>query len=297
MIKVVVTGAAGFTGTILVKALRKNGYQVYAIVRPGSSHNSRLEGDPGVVLIPAELSELEKVAYHIPETCDIFFHLAWTGGRDFDSQMRNVEYTLKAVDLAKKLGCHRFICTGSQAEYGVIPPDEITMENRMSMPITPYGSVKVAACYLSRQYASELGIEWIWGRIFSLIGQYEPRGRMLPDLYWSLKAGRDFHISSGSQNWDYLDVHDAAEAIIALAEHGKPGEIYNIAHGEYRNLKLFTEEMREYMASEGFNDGRIIYGEDPDPFISLQPSVEKIRRDTGWQPQRSFLDSVKDYER
>lgn len=43
-------------------------------------------------------------------------------------------------------------------------------------------------------------------------------------------------------------------------------------------------------------DAKVTYGDDPSPFISLQPSVEKIFNDTGWRAKRSFADSIKDYE-
>ena len=121
---------------------------------------------------------------------------------------------------------------------------------------------------------------------------YEPSGRMLPDLYHALREGKKFHISSCRQNWDYLDVYDAAEAIIALAIRGRAGEIYNIANGDYRPLKEYTEELKRIVGGTGV----IAYGDDPTPFVSLQPSVEKIRRDTGWKARRSFSDSIEDYQ-
>ena len=135
-------------------------------------------------------------------------------------------------------------------------------------------------------------MEWVWGRIFSLIGKYEPKGRMLPDLFHALKAGKSMRLSSCRQNWDYLDVRDGADALIALAENGKNGETYTIAHGAYRPLWEFTERLKAMISP----DTQIEYGEDPNPFVSLQPTVEKLKRDTGWSPRRSFEDSIRDYE-
>ena len=297
-----VTGAAGFSGAVLVERLIESGNRVYAMVRPGSLHNSRLVelfdqyGDDSIRLVEAELSDLASVEKAVreqtpEETIDVFFHLAWTGDKSLYSQFDNVQYSLDAMRLAHNLGCKRFIATGSQAEYGMVPPFEVEVEDRILEPFSAYGAAKVAACYLSRQHATELGIDWIWGRIFSLIGKYEPPGRMLPALYNALKWGEVFSLSSCTQNWDYLDVYDAADALIALAERGVPGEVYNIASGDYRPLKEYTEELKGIVGS-----GNIIYGEDADPYVSLQPSVEKIRKDTGWSPKRSFIDSIKDYE-
>ena len=236
----------------------------------------------------------------------------WGGERNDESQYKNVDYTLSALNAAAKLGCDSFICTGSQAEYGAVPYDEVIFEDRACNPFSAYGKAKVKACERSRELADKLGIKWIWGRIFSLIGKYEPSGRMLPDLYHTLKAGKDMHLSSCRQNWDYLDVHDAADAIIALMEKGHGGEIYNIANGDYKPLKEFTDELRDILVKmpceiSKNNDGKIaglidghvgniIYGEDPDPFVSLQPSVEKLKRDTGFTPRHDFSFSIRSYD-
>ncbi len=291
--RAIVTGAAGFTGSVLTEVLRKNDIEVYAIVREGSAHNSRLDpADDGLHIISTDMSIISDITGEIGDKCDFFFHIAWDGGSSVAEQQKNVEYSLESLKVAHKLGCHRFIATGSQAEYGIVSPDEEQAENREVAPFTAYGAAKVASCYLSRQLADELGIEWIWGRIFSLIGKYEPTTRMLPALYHAMKEDRVFRLSSCRQNWDYLDVYDAAEALLALAYKGRVGEIYNIANGDYRPLKECTEELRRLLNP----DGKIIYGDDPDPFVSLQPSVEKIKADTGWKAKRSFAESLADYD-
>ena len=290
--RAIVSGAAGFTGAVLCEVLRNNGIEVYALVRAGSDHNRRLDdSDAGMHMIETSLGQLSDVVESIDAPCDCFFHLAWNAGNGADDQEKNVWYALDALRAAAKAGCKRFIATGSQAEYGAVSPDTVQAEDIMTDPFSAYGKAKVKACDASRQLANELGIEWIWGRIFSLIGRYEPTTRMLPALYHAMKEDREFRLSSCRQNWDYLDVYDAAEALLALAYKGRGGEIYNIAAGDYRPLKEYTEELKRLINP----DGKIIYGEDPNPFVSLQPSIEKIAADTGWNPKRSFADSLEDY--
>ena len=292
MKKAIVIGGAGFTGIALAYDLIKNGYIVYDIIRPNSPHKSRLDHiDANLKIIECDLSGLASLSSGINGGADVMFYIAWTADEGYYGQSQNVLYLNCALDLAAKLGCKRVVITGSQAEYGVVPKNEIIYEDRAPNPFSDYGASKVAACYLSKQYAKDLGIEWVWGRIFSLIGKNEPETRMLPALYKALYEGRDFALSSCRQNWDYLDVQDAAAALIALAEHGKSGEIYNIANGHYRELKEYTEELRRIVRSSA----RVIYGNDPSPFVSLQPSVEKIQNDTGWKAEHSFEESIHDY--
>ena len=291
MKKVIVTGAAGFTGCNLVEELLRQNYFVYAVVRPQSEHNKRLKESENLKFIPLDFSEYNLLAEKIHETCDYFFHLTWQseGGRNnFFKQYQSLEYTLKTLKAAVKIGCKRFICTGTQAEYG--SHKEIITEETLTNPLDAYGAVKLATCHLTRNLAKQLKIDWIWGRIFSTYGKYEPAGRMLPDLIKSLLARKSFSLSSATQYWDYLYSKDAAEALIALAEHGQAGEIYNVANGDYKPLKEFTEEIRQIVAP----DISLNYGKTQATVVSLRPSVEKIFKYTGWKAKVSFSAGIKE---
>ena len=116
----IVTGAAGFLGYNLTERLmQEEDAHIYAVVRPNSAHNARLAPSERLTIVPADLSEYAHLDEMIDETCDVFFHLAWQGGRyDFAAQYGNIADTLGALEAAGRLGCRRFICTGSQAEYG-----------------------------------------------------------------------------------------------------------------------------------------------------------------------------------
>lgn len=284
----IVTGAAGFTGYSLTKTLAEHGYRIYAVVRPGSEHNARIADLENVISIELDLDEIAMVSEYVDMTPEVMIHLVWHAKRyELDTQHNNCRWTLDALDTAARIGCKRFVSTGTQAEYGAT--NKIQTENMQPNPFCAYGAAKVAACYLSRYRAKEKGIEWIWGRIFSLYGTNEPDGRMLPGLVNAFKNNESVNLSSCRQNWDFLHVRDAAEAIIALVEKGHDGEIYNIANGSYRQLRDYVEEAKSILCSSS----KVIYGEDPQPFVSLQPSVKKISQDTGWHPQISFADGIK----
>ena len=286
----IVTGAAGFLGCNLTERLmQEEDAHIYAVVRPNSPHNARLAPSERLTIVPADLSEYAHLDEMIEEACDVFFHLAWQGGRyDFAEQYGNIADTLGALEAAGRLGCRRFICTGSQAEYG--RQTALITEEMSPHPVCAYGAAKLAACVLSRQRAADLGVAWIWGRVFSLYGRYEQEGRMLPTLVKSLRSEQTFALSSsGAQNWDYLYVADAADALLALAEQGRAGEIYNIANGDYRPLRDYIEEARGGIAPQC----DVTYGAADADVFSLQPSVEKLCRDTGWRPMTDFADGLR----
>ena len=288
MKRYIVTAAAGFLGCNLVERLLQEDAFVYAVVRPDSPHNERLARRERCALIPADMAEYGQLHERIGAPCDVFFHLGWQGGRyDFATQYGNIMDALGVLTSAARLGCRRFIATGSQAEYG--PQTALITEETCPHPTDAYGAAKLAACILTRQRAADLGIAWIWGRVFSLYGKYELRSRMLPALVDALRAGQNFTLSSsGAQNWDFLYAADGAEALLSLAARGRAGEIYNIAHGDYQPLRSFIEQVRQ-----AIDPGvPVSYGQEAGLF-SLQPSVEKIRRDTGWRPTTDFTEGLR----
>ncbi len=291
MKKAIVTGAAGFAGFSTTKELIERDYEVYAVVKPGSHHNKRLDcfGN-SIHIIELDCCKYDLIPEMISEKCDVFFHFAWFGRRyDFDSQYKNIECCLEALKSSKKLNCSRFMGMGSQSEYGIC--DCVMTENIALNPIDAYGASKVSAMYLSKRLSQDINIDWVWCRMFSLYGDYEPNGRMLPDLLSNLKSNVDMELSSCIQNWDYLHARDAARAIVDLVKYGHSGEVYNIANGDYKPLKMFVEEAKSKFAYEG----NIIYGSKAEPFISLQPNVDKLRNHTGWNPLISFEEGIMEY--
>lgn len=305
----IVTGAFGFAGANLTEHLLDYGYKVYAIGRKGSSHNDRFSESESLKKVLIDMEDYDKICGYIDDD-DIsgaeaiaLFHLSWGGARDdFDTQRRNIDASLLLLDSVRDIKDKclksknmdvsiRVIGIGSQAEYGV--KSGLITEDLSLEPFSAYGSCKAAAYYLMESKARILGIDFIWGRIFSLIGKYEPEGRMLPDVVRKLAAGEKVSLSSCEQFWDYLDAGDAADAIIALFEKGVTGEVYNIANGDYDRLKNFVVRAAKCV---GADESLISYGNRANPFVSLEVSGEKIKKDTGWEPKVSFEESIKYYQ-
>ncbi len=245
MKKIVVTGATSMIGTALIEVAVRENIEVYAIIRPGTNRMDRIVSSPLVHIVYGTLDELIQIK-GIPGDCDVFYHFAWAGTskqtRDEpDIQERNIRYTLDAVELAKKSGCRRFVGAGSQAEYG--PVDGIIDENTKFAPITSYGIAKYAANILSRKLCGKLGIEHIWGRIFSVYGPHDNEGTMINYALdcWEKEEVATF--SSGTQYWNYLYETDAGEMFYRLGEEIIPAASYFIANPESKQIKDYINEM------------------------------------------------------
>ena len=103
----------------------------------------------------------------------------------------------------------------------------------------------------------------------------------------TLKKGESPKLSSCLQYWDYLYDQDAAEAIIAIMERGINGNIYNIAHGDYKPLKHYTEIVHQL-----FNPKiDIIYSTKTGH--SIMPDTKKINTSIGWRAHIDFEQGIK----
>lgn len=182
MKRIIVTGATSMIGTALIEECIRHDIEVYAVVRAGSSKTKRLPESARIHQIECELEKLEELPAKITGECDTFFHIAWEILGKSKQQYRAAEqkclYTLKAVRAAHAMGCKRFIGAGSQAEYGPMDVPRIAPDSPVH-PTTPYGASKLAANQLSFMLCKELGMEWIWPRIFSVYGIYEKETTMI----------------------------------------------------------------------------------------------------------------------
>lgn len=291
MKKAVLTGGTGFLGYWLLQELVARGVFVYVIQRRNSLRKERLNGIENIRIIELDMNEIQHLPDKIDDSCDVFYHLAWEGGRnDFYGQTKNICDTVNAVQAAKEIECKRIILTGSQAEYG-LHTDRVT-EDTPTEPNTAYGASKLAACHLTRILAEQLKIEWTWVRIFSLYGPYDNPNTLISYLLRELLASRSPTVTRADQIWDYLHVYDAAKAICILGESEKTNTVYNLANGRNAPLKEFINKIVNTVdTSITINYG----GFKPEmPIVSLNASVDKITTDTVWRPSIDFSEGVND---
>ena len=241
--KIVLTGATGFLGRALCHELKENGHNVTAVIRPESSEKAEfLEADNRVVL---PLNNLEQLSgnYHV------FFHLAWNGSggeerNDYHTQLENLIYMEKALKAAKNCGCHKFIGAGSQAEYGVIH-ERTTEYKTVPAPSMMYGAAKLSCLHMGRVLAEQLGISFVWPRIYSVYGPRKNDPTLLGYVARTLRAGKIPELSRCENMWDFMYITDFARAMRMLAETSDTEGIYHIASGKTGKLKHFVEQLRD----------------------------------------------------
>ena len=123
MKKIIITGATSFLGRNVINGLLKDDCLIYALCRPNSPSVELLPENEKLHIVYGSLADMETVLLADIKKADVFIHFAWDGsgrqGRaDEIVQNKNAEYAFKALEIAKQLGCNKFIFPGSQAEYG-----------------------------------------------------------------------------------------------------------------------------------------------------------------------------------
>lgn len=295
MKKVIVTGASGFVGAALCKALSEEGISVIAIVRRKVKSIDQIKDIPNIKIVYCNLSDFRNLSNYIQDRdVDVLYHLAWVGSSgplrgDVDVQMKNIQYTCDTVRACADIGCKRFIFASSIMEYEIAA----TMETELTPEInTLYSSAKVATNYIVRTIAGTLGIDYIRAIISNIYGPGETSQRLINTSLRKLLRREHCAFSAGEQIYDFIYITDAVKSFIAIAKSGVPNRNYYIGTENPKPLKEFLLEMRDMVDPKI----KIGLGEIPVNGVSLtykEFDVQAVRNDTGFVPSVSFKEGIK----
>lgn len=293
--RIVLTGATSMIGIALIDECIKNRIFVLAIVNPKSSNINRIPISEYVNITECKLENVNVLT--VPDDkYDVFYHLGWTGTDktlrlNVDEQTKNISYTLEAVRLAKRLGCHTFVGAGSQAEFGRADVPKIS-PNYPVNPEIAYGAAKYAAGRLSAILCEQLSIRHIWTRIFSVYGPYDNESTLVMYCINSFLKEKVPALSNSEQTWDYLFSEDAGRALYLTGKYGKNHSTYCIGSGEAAPLIEYIEIIRDYIDPNlKIGIGQIPYSSNQ--VMNLCADISSLKNDTGFVPQNDFADGIK----
>ena len=301
--RIVVTGATSFIGRAVVGDLLEGRHQVFAAVRPDSAGRGELEAiqekrNGQLAVLPVDLSGCGDLDAHpdLEGHADLWLHLGWEGSgsanrKNPEIQARNIGYALEALGAAGRLGCTRFLFSGSQAEYGIL--GGVMGEDSPCLPVSEYGKDKLEVCRRAGERARELGITYLHARIFSVYGPGDhPWSLVSTCLNTFLKGGR-MELGACTQQWNFLHVRDAARALTGLLLAKVPAGVYNVAGEDTRPLKSYIEQMHRLCGEKGTYE----YGKRPpnaEGVVSLVPDIRKLKEAAGFAQEISFEDGIRE---
>ncbi|MFC1746254.1 UDP-glucose 4-epimerase GalE [Candidatus Riflebacteria bacterium] len=303
-VNVLVTGGAGYIGSMTCKVLTNAGYNITVFDNLSTGHKElALFGDfiEGDLLCKADLEEIFST-----KSFDVVVHfaaLALVGNSvkdPFSYYENNVTGTLNLLETMAKYGTKALVFSSTAAVYGEPCRIPIIEEHSLN-PINPYGKTKLCIEWLLQDSVSAYGINHLAFRYFNACGAdpegqcgewHEPETHLIPNILRAalglaneLKIfGTNFPTADGTCVRDYIHVYDLAEAhrlAIAYLLDGGFSRSLNLGSSKGTSVK----QMHQLACRITGRDIPFLI-EEPragDPAI-LIASSEKAKRALGWKP-------------
>jgi nucleoside-diphosphate-sugar epimerase len=298
---VLVTGGAGYVGSVLVPRLLAAGYAVtvYDIMYFGCTH---LAEHPKLRVIEGDIRDTARFAAAVAG-CDAVLHLACiSNDASFEldealSRTVNYECFEPLVVAAKAAGVKRFVYASSSSVYGVSDHPDVT-EDHPLVPLTLYNKFKGLCEPLLFGHQSP-DFVCVTIRPATICG-YSPRLRL--DLSVNILTNHavtnnKITVFGGLQlrpNLHIEDMCDVYELMLKAPDDLVAGEIFNVG---YQNLKIseIAEVVRDTVAAEFVDKPAIaIVTTESNDMRSYHINSDKIARILGYRPKRQVADAVRD---
>jgi dihydroflavonol-4-reductase len=274
--KVLVTGANGFTGSHLVKALEQRGDAVVALVRK-TSDLSRLD-QTSVQLVYGDICDRPSVQVAMAGVDRVFHTAAYVelGLVDGDRMARiNVEGTRNVLETAQAAGVEKMVYCSTIGIYGdtqgrVIDETFVRQQQNFS---SAYDSTKYAAQQLVNQFAAA-GLPVVSVMPSGIFGADDPH---FGPVMATFRKGRLKVWAGGDRITGIVHVDDLVSAMLLAADKAPPGSHYIISAGD-----LSTRAMFEFLSQE---TGVPAPREIPQPIVRFVGNIlDPIGRILSWQP-------------
>jgi dTDP-glucose 4,6-dehydratase len=299
---VLVTGGAGFIGANFIHLLARtrpdwNIVNLDALTYAGNLENlSALEQSPRYRFVHGDIRRAEDVSRAF-DTCGsgpvtvVHFAAESHVDRSITSGLAfvetNVVGTQMLLDHARARKVKRFVHVSTDEVYGSLGKEGYFTEETPLAPNSPYSASKAASDMLVRAAVHTHGFEALTTRCSNNYGPYQFPEKLIPLMIANASEDKEVPVYGDGQNVrDWLYVEDHCEAILAVLERGRPGEVYNVGgHNEYPNLEI----VRRVLALLEKPESLIRFVKDrPGHDRRYAIDAGKIERELGWRPRFTF---------
>ncbi|WP_069763967.1 UDP-glucose 4-epimerase GalE [Streptomyces sp. LUP47B] len=304
--KYLVTGGAGYVGSVVAQHLLEAGHEV--VVLDNLSTGFR-EGVPaGAAFVEGDIRDAAK---WLDSSFDGVLHFA-AFSQVGESVVKpekywenNVGGTMALLGAMREAGVRRLVFSSTAATYG--EPEEVPIvESAPTRPTNPYGASKLAVDFMITSEANAHGLGAVSLRYFNVAGAYgkqgerhDPESHLIP-LVLQVAQGRreaisvfgdDYPTPDGTCIRDYIHVADLAEAHLLAIEAATAGEhlICNLGNGEGFSVRQVIETVRKVTGHPIPDVVAPRRGGDP---ATLVASAATAREKLGWNPSRADLAGI-----
>lgn len=307
---ILVTGAAGYIGSICAEVLLSRGMSVIALDNLLEGHRAAVP--PGAEFCQVDLGNREQLERVFSQyKIDAVMHFAAEALVAKSVKEPSIFYAtnvgcgVNLLDAVTRNGVKKFIFSSTAATYG--EPEVVPIpEDHRKAPINPYGKSKLVFEGILADYKAYTGLQYVCLRYFNAAGASQERGehhrvethlipRVLDAAAGTLPHvdvfGTDYPTPDGTCVRDYIHILDIADSHVrALEEIGRvSGEAFNV--GNSRGFSI----LEVIDAAEHITGRKIPRKLGPrrpgDPAV-LVASKEKLKRALGWEASHSSLEEV-----
>jgi UDP-glucose 4-epimerase len=309
--KLLVTGGAGYIGSVVASRLLAAGHDVVILDNLERGHREAVPG--GAQLVVADLRDRDHVFEVVGEGFDGVLHfaaLALVGESVTRPELyyrTNVSGSLNLLEAMVASGVRRLVFSSTCAVYG--EPEAIPIsETATPQPINPYGRSKLAVDRMIGDFCSAHGLGAVSLRYFNVAGasgergeDHDPETHLIPNILRVALGiepelaifGTDYPTPDGTAIRDYIHIDDLASAHLLAIDATRPGEhrIFNLGNGSGFSVRQVVS------AVEAVTGTRISVREADrragDPPVLVAAS-DRIRVELGWEPGKPGLREILD---
>ena len=308
--RVLVTGGAGYIGSVVTEELVKDGHEVVVYDNLSKGHRGAVVD--GADFVEGDLLEADELRQTLKDKrTDAVIHMAASSlvGESVENPAKyyhnNVVAGLVLLDAMRDCGVSKIVFSSTAATYGE-PESQPIYETTPTNPTNTYGETKLTLEHAMHWYERAYGLRYASLRYFNAAGatekcgeDHDPETHIIPITLQAATGkrshveiyGDDYPTSDGTCIRDYIHVIDLARAhILALDVLSERSGIYNLGCGG-----------DGYSVREVIDTARRVTGKDipvrmgprrpGDPAV-LIASSDKIKKELGWQPQFQDLGMI-----
>lgn len=306
MVKLFVTGGAGFIGSAFIRLLLSDvpnaaATNFDALTYAGNPDNvADLEDDTRYLFVHGDIAQRDQVLAALDKGTDAIINFAAESHVDrsivsADEFLRtNVTGTQVLLDAARERGVKRFVQVSTDEVMGSLPEDQEAyfLEDSPFAPNSPYAASKAAAEHLVRAAHHTFGLDTVVTRCGNNYGPRQFPEKFLPLALSNALNDQPIPVYGDGRNVrDWIYVEDHCRAILLALQKGRPGGVYNIgARNEQRNIDVVESLLRTL----GKPRSLITYVKDRpghDRRYAIDPS--RTESELGWQPLESWESGLK----
>lgn len=306
--QILVTGGAGYVGSVCAQVLVESGYDVVVIDDLSTGNREAVPAD--ATFVEGRVADVidEVLSSHQIRAVMHFAARSLVGESVVKPELYwhdNVVTTLALVDAMRAHGVTNLVFSSTAACYG--EPDVVPITEAMpTQPTNPYGASKLAVDHLITSYAHAHGLGATSLRYFNVAGAYGAVGEnravethLIPIVLQvalghreSIQIfGTDWPTPDGTAVRDYIHIRDLADAHVLAARSNTPGShrIFNLGSGDGYSVRQVIDACREVTGHPIPAIEAPRRAGDPATLIA---SSERAIRELGWTPTRSDLRTI-----